>query len=118
VGLADGSARGIAEELAKLAVVAQPMVSRSVTRGESPDAVRIAAPAHRVGDAISAVGVSRATAVLEVIEARPSHHRIPDRAEVDEQVTVLVTKQRRERDAPGWALSPPKFRVVGGPPAP
>src|SRR5215218_2187935 len=87
------------------------MPARSVAGGEAPDAVRIAVPAHRVGAAVSAVRISRAAAVLEIVEPGCAHRRVEDAAEIDKQVAVLVTEQGREGEATGCSLATPKARV-------
>src|SRR5215204_6105085 len=87
------------------------MPARSVAGGEAPDAVRIAVPAHRVGAAVSAVRVSRAAAVLEIIESGCAHRRVEDAAEIDEQLAVLLTEQGREGQATGCSLAAPEARV-------
>src|SRR3954447_5557493 len=91
------------------------MVARPVAGGQAPDPIRIAAPAHRVGDAIGPIGVGCAAAVLEIIEPRAAHHGVADAAEVDEYVAVLVTEQRREGDAPLKPVSAPETPVIRGP---
>src|SRR5207237_4300097 len=107
VGLAHRTARAIAEKGPLLPPVWQLETAGPVAGTEAPDISRIAAPGHRIGDAISAVGVGLAPAVLEIIEAGLAHHRVADAAEVDPDLTVMVSERRREGGAPGRSLDGP-----------
>ncbi|PAV66924.1 hypothetical protein WR25_22926 [Diploscapter pachys] len=126
VGLAERASGGIAEELRGPPLERQLKVAGAVAGGQAPDVARITVPVHRIGDAIGPIGIGRAAAVLEIIEAGGPHRLIANAAEVDPHLAVLMAEQRREGEVPrvplpapegGIALRPGVPRPVGKRPA-
>src|SRR5688500_8714244 len=113
--MAQRPARGVAVELALLALEGKAEMPRPIAGGQPPYVLRIAIPAHRIGDAVSAVGPGRAAAVLEIVETLGAHHRVADAAEVDPHMAVLMTEQGPEGEVAGRPLASPETVVIPGP---
>ena len=90
------AARGVMAELALLAAVLLRGVLRAIAGGQAPHILAILLPLHRVGDGVFALGQRSRAAVEEISAAALAHVCVPDIAEVDPDVAVLVAEQRPE----------------------
>ncbi len=96
-GPAAGAARRVVEKVARAPhAVGQVHLAGAVAGGEAPDVRPVLVPAFRVGDGVGPLRVGGAARVLEVVDAALAHGRIPDAAEIDPQVRVLVAEERGE----------------------